>query len=121
LREAVVRRVDGAPLDAIARVREAAQHDAEVAAALRRRRAEEPIYVLQEDVVGPLGLEDAIDLPPQDALLAVDALRLRGGDAVVLTVVDDRAVRDVRLVLLDRDVVHRSDARGLVRAEELPA
>ena len=64
-----------------------------------------------------------MDLPPEDALPALDAQRLVEGprDRVVLAVVDDAAVGDVRLVLGDRQVVDGGPLSGLDATHRPPA
>ena len=86
LRETVVGRVDHAPLDHVAEVGEAGEHHAEVAAALVRRRAQQPVDVLEEDEARPREPDEAVDLPPQHAFLTDDAggLREHAGHGVVL-------------------------------------
>lgn len=87
LRVPIVGRVDDTPLNGIAKIRKGRKDQCEVAAALASRGLQQSIHVLQKNVAGPVGLKDSMNLPPQDALLALDAMclieRLRYG--VVLT------------------------------------
>jgi len=80
LGKAVLRAVHHAPLDRVAEGSEAREDDREVAAALGDGALEQPVDVLQQDIAGcPLEAEEAVDVPPQDALLALDATRHREG------------------------------------------
>ncbi len=81
LREAVLGGVDHAPLDRVAEVGEAAQDDGEVAPALGRGGLEQAVDVLEKAEAGILHLEEVVDIPPQDALLALDAVGLVEGRA----------------------------------------
>jgi hypothetical protein len=91
LRLSIVRRIDDAPLDVIAERRETAQNYREVAATLCARGIKEPVDVLEQDEARAIPLaqqgQKAVDLPPQNALIAYDALRLieRLRDGIVLT------------------------------------
>jgi len=97
--EAVMSCVHDAPLDEIPEIGETREDDREVATSLCRRRLQEPIDVLEEDESRPLLLEDPIDRPPEDALLALDPVRLvqRLRDRVVLT----REAADQQVVIRD--------------------
>ena len=83
LGKAVLRAVDHAPLDRIAKGRQARQDDCEVAPTLLSGALEEPVDVLEHAVagvvrrLGKLDAKEAIDVPPQDALLALNACGLR--------------------------------------------
>ena len=123
LREPVVRGVDDPPLDLVAEVGEGHQHHREVPAALARRGLEQPVHVLEEQVRRALHRQHPVDLPPQDALPALDAQRLVEGPrhGVVLAVVDHAAVGDIRLVLGDREVVDRGPLGGLDGSHGPPA
>lgn len=86
LRKTVFSRVDHAPFDRVTEVGEAAQDDGEVAAALRRGRLEQAIDVLKETEARFLHLEEVIDVPPKDTLLALNTVGLikRASDGVIL-------------------------------------
>lgn len=86
LRKTVFSRVDHAPFDRVIEVGEAAQDDGEVAAALRRGRLEQAIDVLKETEARFLHLEEVIDVPPKDTLLALNTVGLikRASDGVIL-------------------------------------
>lgn len=76
LGKTIFRRVDDAPFDGVIKVGEAAQDDGEVTTALRCRRLEQTVNILKEAEAGLLHLEEVIDVPPKDTLLALDAVRL---------------------------------------------
>ena len=102
LGKTIFRGVDHAPFNGVIEVGEAAQNDGEVAAALRRGRLEETVDVLEETEARLLHLEEVIDVPPKDALLAFNAMRLieRASDGVILAreATDDHLhVRDFNL------------------------
>ena len=92
LGESVLGAVDDAPLDRVTALGEAGEDDREVAAALGGGTLEQAVDVLEETiarrVLAPivLELEEAVDVPPKDALLALDTVRLgeRASDGVVL-------------------------------------
>ena len=69
-------RVDYAPFNGVIEIGEATQDDGEVATALRGGRLEQAVNILKETEAGLLHLEEVIDVPPQDTLLALDAVRL---------------------------------------------
>lgn len=101
----VFRRVDDAPFDGVIEVGEATQDDGEVAPTLRCRRLEQTVNILKEAKAGLLHLEEVIDVPPKDALLALDAVRLieRTGDRVILAreaANDHLHIRDFNLACL---------------------
>lgn len=102
LGEAVFCRINHAPFDGVIEVGEAAQNDGEVATALRRGRLEQAVDVLEETEARLLHLEEVIDVPPKDTLLALDAMCLikRASDRVILAreAADDHLhVRDFNL------------------------
>ncbi len=102
LRETVFRGVDHAPFDGVIEVGEAAQDDGEVATALRCGRLEQTVNILKEPEAGLLHLEEVIDVPPKDTLLAFDAMCLieRTCDGVILAreAADDHLhIRDFNL------------------------
>lgn len=76
LGEPVFRRVDYAPFNGVIEIGEAAQDDGEVTTALRCGRLEQTVNILKETEAGFLHLQEVIDVPPKDALLALDAVRL---------------------------------------------
>lgn len=82
----VFRRVDNAPFDGVFEIGEAAQDDGEIATALRCGRLEQTVNVLKETETRLLHLEEVIDIPPKDTLLALDAMCLikRTCDRVIL-------------------------------------
>ena len=86
LREPVIGGVHHPPLGDVAQVREAGKHDRHVAAPLVRGRLQQSVDVLEEDGPGTSRCDDAVDLPPQHALLPLDARRgvQRSGHRVVL-------------------------------------
>lgn len=86
LGETIFRRVDDAPFNGVIEVGEAAQDDGEIATALRRGRLEQAVNVLKETEARFFHLEEVIDVPPKDTLLALDAVRLieRACNRVVL-------------------------------------
>lgn len=86
LGETVFRRVDHAPFDGVIKISKATQNDGEVATALRRGRFEQAVNVLKETEARFFHLEEVIDVPPKDTLLALDAVRLieRACNRVVL-------------------------------------
>ena len=82
----VFRRVDNAPFNGVIEIGEATQDNSEVATTLRCGRLEQTVNILKETEAGLLHLEEMIDVPPKDALLALDAVRLieRACNRVVL-------------------------------------
>ena len=86
LGETVFRGVDHAPFDGVIEIGEAAQDDGEIATALRCGRLEQAINILKEPEARLLHLEEVVDVPPKDTLLALDAMCLikRTCDRVIL-------------------------------------
>ena len=76
LRKSVFRRVDYAPFDGVIEIGEATQDDGEVTAALRCGRLEQAVNILKKTEAGLFHLEEVVDVPPKDTLLALDAVRL---------------------------------------------
>ena len=76
---------DHTPFDAIAFFLQALQDDAEITAPLGCGRFQQAVYILQQNVVGMVLLDDLIDGPPEDALFALDAFCTGAGNRVVLT------------------------------------
>lgn len=76
LGEPVFRRVDYAPFNGVIEIGEAAQDNGEVTTALRCGRLEQTVNILKEAEAGLLHLEEVIDVPPKDTLLALDAVCL---------------------------------------------
>lgn len=76
LRKSVFRRVDYAPFDGVIEIGEATQDDGEVTTALRCGRLEQAVNILKETEARLLHLEEVVDVPPKDTLLALDAVRL---------------------------------------------
>ncbi len=121
--ETVVGGIDDPPLDLVAQVVERREHDREVAATLVGGRLEQPVDVLEEQERRPLHLQQAVDLPPQDALPAPQPMRLveRPGDGVVLAVMDRAAIGGCT-TRRRRPTGCRPSRPGRVdRANELPA
>lgn len=86
LGEAVFRGVDHAPFNGVIEVGKAAQDNGEIATALRCGRLEQAINILKEPETRLLHLEEVIDVPPKDTLLALDAMCLveRASDGIIL-------------------------------------
>ncbi len=61
------------PLGGVAGVGQAREDDREVAATFFGRALEQTVDVLEDGVAGLLEVEEAVNVPPQDALLALDA------------------------------------------------
>lgn len=72
----VFRGVDYTPFDGVIEIGEAAQDDGEVATALRCGRLEQAVNILKETEAGLLHLQEVIDVPPKDTLLALDTVCL---------------------------------------------
>ena len=107
LHETVVGRIDDAPFDTVAEVPEGREDDAEVAPTLLGRRLQQAIDILKEDERRVLGFERVVNLPPENALLALDALSTSRSDRIVLTgetADKQRMVWDSRLV--DQPDIH---------------
>ena len=82
--KAIIGCVDDTPFYTIAQRCATGKDDAEVAAPLACRGAQQPVHVFQEDKGWPLGLHDVTDLPPKDALFALDACCTGAGNGIVL-------------------------------------
>src|SRR5438309_2118606 len=85
LRASVVSCINNPPFNRVAETPEAPQHDSEVASWLFGWRTKQSVYVFEEDEGGALRPQDAVDFPPKDPLLSLDALSVRSRDRVVLT------------------------------------
>ncbi len=91
LGEPVLGGIGDAPFDFISEVGERREHHREIAAALTSRRLDEAVDILEEQMPdGSTGCElqakQSVNLPPEDALFAHEAVRLTkcAGDRVVL-------------------------------------
>ena len=60
-------------------------YDAEITAPLGCGRFQQAVYILQQNVVGMVLLDDFINRPPENAFFALDALSTGAGNRVVLT------------------------------------
>ena len=101
LHESIVGGIDDAPLHAVAEVPERSEDDTEVTTTLFGRRLQQAIDILKQDERRLLGFERIVDLPPENALLALDALGSRRSDGIVLageTTDKKRVIWDGRLV-----------------------
>ena len=80
LHESIVGGIDDAPLHTVAEVPERSEDDTEVTTALFGRRLQQAIDILKQDERRLLGFERIVNLPPENALLALDALGPRRSD-----------------------------------------
>ena len=84
LNEPIVRGVYDPPFHGVTEVGEASEDDAEVAAPLGRRRFQEPVDILQEDVHWTAALDYVANVPPQHALFPLDAFGVGSRHRIVL-------------------------------------
>ena len=82
---AIVCGIDHTPFDAIAFFLQALQDDAKITAPLRCGRFQQTIHILQQNIAWVILLDDFINRPPENALLAFDAFGTGAGNRVVLT------------------------------------
>ena len=123
LREAVLGAVHHAPLHGVAERGQAREDNREIAAALGHGALEQSVDVLEQHVPrGALEAEEPVDIPPEDALLALDAARhgegLGHGVVLAREAADDHVdVGDVDLpglVLVEHPVDVLVDERSVV-------
>jgi hypothetical protein len=103
LSSTILSSINDTPFYGITKGMKTGEHDAKVSTALFGWRLEQTIDIFEETEWSLFGFEDFINLPPEDALLALEALR-RGqsmSDRVVLawkTANDESMVRNVLLI-----------------------